>query len=328
MDAKISALPAATTPLGGTEEIAIVQAGQTRRVAVSELGGGGLRKSAGVTENGSFSNAGGEAINGAGLTANDHSLIIGFGDGANASGGASDQSIVACRSVNASGVVAAVTASGTSIAACNAVTTGPGMQAVASLASDGGLFAANMVDSVLLATGLNGSVMAAHVVNTPGLIISNNQEGCVLAIRAENLTPGQEGVTLDDIAGCLVVGNMLGGVNDQANLFVEGRGHFCVVDLDDDDVRCGFDASHRSCFTFGHVAGALGRIGAEGINVVQFFRGENAQNESLQFGKIGLNGGFRFNTDKTVGASCGEFWTDGTDVFCFTGGVVKNLTSI
>ena len=39
-DLKISQLPAATTPLAGTEELAIVQSAETRRVAASALGGG------------------------------------------------------------------------------------------------------------------------------------------------------------------------------------------------------------------------------------------------------------------------------------------------
>jgi hypothetical protein len=40
-DKKISELNLATTPLAGTEEIAIVQDGETKRVAVSNVGGGG-----------------------------------------------------------------------------------------------------------------------------------------------------------------------------------------------------------------------------------------------------------------------------------------------
>jgi len=40
-DLKISQLPAATTPLAGTEELVVVQASETRRVAASALGGGG-----------------------------------------------------------------------------------------------------------------------------------------------------------------------------------------------------------------------------------------------------------------------------------------------
>ncbi len=40
-DSKISNLPAATTPLAGTEELAIVQAGETRKVPASDLGGSG-----------------------------------------------------------------------------------------------------------------------------------------------------------------------------------------------------------------------------------------------------------------------------------------------
>lgn len=39
-DTKISALPAATTPLAGTEQLPIVQGGETRRIAASTLGGG------------------------------------------------------------------------------------------------------------------------------------------------------------------------------------------------------------------------------------------------------------------------------------------------
>ena len=38
---KITELTSATTPLAGTEEIAIVQGGETKKVAVSEVGGGG-----------------------------------------------------------------------------------------------------------------------------------------------------------------------------------------------------------------------------------------------------------------------------------------------
>lgn len=38
---KISALPSATTPLAGTELVPIVQDGETRSVAASDLGGGG-----------------------------------------------------------------------------------------------------------------------------------------------------------------------------------------------------------------------------------------------------------------------------------------------
>jgi len=38
---KISELTSATTPLAGTEEVAIVQGGTTKKVAVSEFGGGG-----------------------------------------------------------------------------------------------------------------------------------------------------------------------------------------------------------------------------------------------------------------------------------------------
>jgi hypothetical protein len=37
----ISALPAATTPLAGTEVVPIVQSGVTKKVAVSAIGGGG-----------------------------------------------------------------------------------------------------------------------------------------------------------------------------------------------------------------------------------------------------------------------------------------------
>ena len=40
-DAKISELPAATLPLAGTELVPIVQGAETRKVAASELGGGG-----------------------------------------------------------------------------------------------------------------------------------------------------------------------------------------------------------------------------------------------------------------------------------------------
>lgn len=39
-NAKISELPSATTPLAGTELAVVVQAGETRQVAVSEIGGG------------------------------------------------------------------------------------------------------------------------------------------------------------------------------------------------------------------------------------------------------------------------------------------------
>lgn len=39
-NAKISELPSATTPLAGTELAVIVQAGETRQVAVSQIGGG------------------------------------------------------------------------------------------------------------------------------------------------------------------------------------------------------------------------------------------------------------------------------------------------
>ena len=38
---KITELTSATTPLAGTEEIAIVQGGETKKVAVSDVGGGG-----------------------------------------------------------------------------------------------------------------------------------------------------------------------------------------------------------------------------------------------------------------------------------------------
>ena len=38
---KITELTSATTPLAGTEEIAIVQSGETKKVAISEVGGGG-----------------------------------------------------------------------------------------------------------------------------------------------------------------------------------------------------------------------------------------------------------------------------------------------
>lgn len=38
VDQKISALPAASTPLAGTELVPIVQSGQTKQVAVSNLG--------------------------------------------------------------------------------------------------------------------------------------------------------------------------------------------------------------------------------------------------------------------------------------------------
>ena len=38
---KITELTSATTPLAGTEEIAIVQGGETKKVAISEVGGGG-----------------------------------------------------------------------------------------------------------------------------------------------------------------------------------------------------------------------------------------------------------------------------------------------
>lgn len=41
VDAKISELPAATTPLAGTEEQEIIQGGINKRVAVSFVGGGG-----------------------------------------------------------------------------------------------------------------------------------------------------------------------------------------------------------------------------------------------------------------------------------------------
>jgi hypothetical protein len=47
-DLKISQLPAATTPLAGTEELAIVQSTETRRVAASALGGGGGTKTLAV----------------------------------------------------------------------------------------------------------------------------------------------------------------------------------------------------------------------------------------------------------------------------------------
>jgi hypothetical protein len=40
-DTKISALPAATTPLAGTEQVPIVQGGETRRVSASEFNSGG-----------------------------------------------------------------------------------------------------------------------------------------------------------------------------------------------------------------------------------------------------------------------------------------------
>ena len=40
MDKKISQLTSATTPLTGTEELAIVQGGVTKKVAASDLGGG------------------------------------------------------------------------------------------------------------------------------------------------------------------------------------------------------------------------------------------------------------------------------------------------
>ena len=42
MDKKISQLTGATTPLTGTEELAIVQGGVTKKVAASDLGGGGI----------------------------------------------------------------------------------------------------------------------------------------------------------------------------------------------------------------------------------------------------------------------------------------------
>ena len=41
LDKDFTTLTSATTPLAGTEEIAIVQAGETKKVAVSEVGGGG-----------------------------------------------------------------------------------------------------------------------------------------------------------------------------------------------------------------------------------------------------------------------------------------------
>lgn len=41
IDTKISALPEATLPLAGTEQLPVVQGGETRRVPASALGGGG-----------------------------------------------------------------------------------------------------------------------------------------------------------------------------------------------------------------------------------------------------------------------------------------------
>ena len=54
-DTKISALPAATTPLAGTEQVPIVQSGETRRVAASSLGGGGSGTVTSVSGTGSVS---------------------------------------------------------------------------------------------------------------------------------------------------------------------------------------------------------------------------------------------------------------------------------
>jgi hypothetical protein len=49
---KISQLDLATTPLTGTEEIELVQSGISKRVAVSEIGGGGSQNLQQVTDEG------------------------------------------------------------------------------------------------------------------------------------------------------------------------------------------------------------------------------------------------------------------------------------
>lgn len=60
-DLPISSLPAATTPLAGTEVLAVVQSGVTRQVAVSQLGGGLNQAGAGTfNEAGAGANGGGE----------------------------------------------------------------------------------------------------------------------------------------------------------------------------------------------------------------------------------------------------------------------------
>jgi len=83
-------------------------------------------------------------------------------------------------------------------------------------------------------------------------------------------------------------------------------------------------ASGQGSLAWGNAANAT--ISASATNSVQFGIGTNAIAGSLQVGDT--TNGLRFISGGTTSTIVGSFWTDGTDVFCRTGGVTKNLTNI
>lgn len=83
-------------------------------------------------------------------------------------------------------------------------------------------------------------------------------------------------------------------------------------------------ASGDGSFAWGDSTGAA--IVASATNAVQLGEGTNNVADSLQVGDT--TNGLRLLAQGTTSTTVGSFWTDGTDVFCRTGGVTKNLTNI
>lgn len=88
----------------------------------------------------------------------------------------------------------------------------------------------------------------------------------------------------------------------------------------------GYDITASGDGSFACGSTSTGDIEATVENAVQFGPGTNADVDSVKIGTAGIH--FKGTTGTFAGYANGQFWMNGGNIYCYTGGVVKSLTSI